>query len=1783
MSGDSLRSTPVTNVAYLTLNGNFGNNNNDAQLTFRPLNKDLAPVSGNYYSLATNQTTDPSLRINRWSSTGQLIGYGFLYDTILNPPPSIRTVVAGGYGPTTIIYSLDNGSTWLPSSSPFLSECASIAFNGSMWVAGGGNTLLYSGDGVTWTASPNATSVIVDASGNGSVLGLAANGSLWVAAATTGLFYSYDGIYWNATTTTATYFAVAWNGSLWVATGQQVGSIPFLYSYDGITWNSPPFVSGSIFTTGLSVAWNGSEWLAGGQDSLGNTLAYSYDGIHWTAQSCVLTVVAAIGWSAGLWLVGGLSETDTLLYGNDGRTWTPVPDSKTLLTQCAAITWTGTVWLAGGQGTDTIIRSFDGLNWLSANNDALLLNGCLALTVNNVLPNAPLSGTPPSLLLGGSSGIAYSSDGITWESIRSFQIGTCFALLWNGSLWLGGFPYLSNSLGYSYDGLNWNVSPNGSLALSDGCYAFATDGRITLAGGAGTHRMIYSSNGRDWVTIPSADSLFNDNVCRTIGYNGAQWIAGSDSSDNRLIYTSDPSGTWNASASGNTLFTGCFSVAWNGAIWVAVGDTIAFSSNGIGWTESATIPSTSYFWTTVAYNGSLWVAGTRGTTPIAYSYDGDIWRAATIPTSIDQCQSVTWTGSLWIAATGNSPDNTASAAYSYNGITWFASPDSKSVISNGNTVAAKRLNPTDGVYLPPPVLNPVAATQPGKVVYSTGLNNLYVSSIFSVNDVSGTVQIQGDLSANTIHTPTLYVTSNIIANDLSLNTIQVITMTGSNIIASDLSVNTIEVITLTGSNISVEDISVSTVNVWTDLSANTIHVYDLTTSNMLANTISVDTLTVFTSIFANDMSLNTIEVNTITSAYIDTQDILTNLMTVNNDLFATSIYVTDISASNTISVNTLNADTLNVNTINSVNILTADITTDRMSVIEDLSASTIYVNDIYGTVVNADTLYAYVFEPLSISTEYLLANRISATDISAVNLDAENLYVSGIIAPTITAETLNAGIILATGSSLPIGTLVNESAIIITDDRTTIQNVDLSGTVYIGQGSGYGQLVLASFGTEDNPAAAIYANAYDSSGQLNLSANYDSTGIILRPGQTQISNAYITESGLLIQYGAIGNSTNNANAIVIRTDRTMVQNADLSGAVYIGDGQINGNLFLQGGTAEYPTSYIYPNSIDNSGELVLRGNATSSTGIVITPAETQINIARIRTSGLLIDNGAIGNQPENPNAIVISDTRTMVQNADLSGTVYIGDGDVWGNLVLQGGTAEYPTCTIYPNAIGNSGELVLLGNVTSSARIVITPAETQINNARIRTSGLLIDNGAIGNSITNPNAIVMSDTGTIIQNPDLSGTVYIGHGNRLNSLKITGGDVSGTIQSFNTLRPTVAISGEVLIGSSTANQNAIRITDTATTLKNVSFLGGLLLGNNGTIGSTTSNVNAIVVSDNSGTIFQYRGDSSGTISIGNPSSGALQLTSSSSVSTIRPTVASAGRLTIGSSVANPNAIVISDTSGTIIQNRGDSSGTISIGNPSSGALQLTGSSSGTTIRPTVASAGRLSIGSSTANPNAIVVTDTSGTIFQNRGDSSGTIFIGNPVNPTLGRGALQITGGDISGVAYPSFATMRPNVSVSGCLVLGSSTRNPDAITITDTATTINNFSFSPSNTIINTTSSGSYDVLPGQTTIDYQGTLIIDIYPQTTGRYIIFFHNTGFAGGGQCTLNIYPEPASGAPATPAITNQVMSDGQSFTFDIISGTRLDSGSIQYSGLQLINGLGGDYTPPTPAYALPRYY
>jgi hypothetical protein len=271
----------------------------------------------------------------------------------------------------------------------------------------------------------------------------------------------------------------------------------------------------------------------------------------------------------------------------------------------------------------------------------------------------------------GTNSLAYSFNGINWTGITSgatnFTTGaTCIA--WNGVRFVATGSG-TNSIAYSSNGINWIGIPNSSATFTTGGFAVAWNGSRFIAGGSGTNALAYSADGINWIGIPTGASTFTTSAIG-IAWNGRLWVA-VGSGTNTIAYSGDGL-TW----TGITIASGPFSVqgsgiAWNGKLWVAVGqgtNSIAYSTNGINWTG---IPNTfiNTFTTAglaIAWNGIRFVAVGSGTNTIAYSPDGINWLGlgATIFTSTGN--SIAWNGSQWVAV-GSGLNG---IAYSPDGISW---------------------------------------------------------------------------------------------------------------------------------------------------------------------------------------------------------------------------------------------------------------------------------------------------------------------------------------------------------------------------------------------------------------------------------------------------------------------------------------------------------------------------------------------------------------------------------------------------------------------------------------------------------------------------------------------------------------------------------------------------------------------------------------------------------------------------------------------------------------------------------------------------------------------------------------------------------------------------------------------------------------------------------------------------------------------------------------------------------------------------------------------------------
>jgi len=352
-------------------------------------------------------------------------------------------MVATGYGTYDIVYSYE-GSNWFGATSNIFTGNNNISgqgyawgvgWNGTMWVAAGNgsNTLAYSSDGKTWTGV--ASSPFPDYAWS-----VAWNGNVWVATggsdgtAECSIAYSYDGMNWTAADTSSSLifsyggFGVAWGGSYWVAVGG--GSNMFATSYDGINWSAQP--SNAIFgDAGVqAIAYNGNLWVATGNQGV-STIAYSLDGINWagvdassfTFQSWGNTVA----WNGSIWVAGGTSASGLCLaYSYDAFNWTLSP-SQTFNFDCWSVAWNGLQWTAVGDSNTTIAKSTNGVNWTSISS-ALFTDG-YAVAARRPLyrTTTPFAGGEPgSILYTTSTGTVAGAAGFTYNTLSGVTLSGDF-------------------------------------------------------------------------------------------------------------------------------------------------------------------------------------------------------------------------------------------------------------------------------------------------------------------------------------------------------------------------------------------------------------------------------------------------------------------------------------------------------------------------------------------------------------------------------------------------------------------------------------------------------------------------------------------------------------------------------------------------------------------------------------------------------------------------------------------------------------------------------------------------------------------------------------------------------------------------------------------------------------------------------------------------------------------------------------------------------------------------------------------------------------------------------------------------------------------------------------------------------------------------------------------------------------------------------------------------------------------------------------------------------------
>jgi len=295
----------------------------------------------------------------------------------LNLVVSPRLYIATG--PGTIARS-SNGTVWSSVASPFTTQTSAVAYNGSLWVAGGSGTysVAYSTDGIAWTG--------VSIAGVSAIASVAWGAGRWVAVGTgtNTLAVSADGIAWTPYAPGVSGFfdtsgnGVAWGGGIWVAAGSGTG---IAYSANGIEWSE--FVD-PVFTSGAAVAFNGTIWVAVGTGP--NSFAYSFNGFIWIGLGTLVFSGGgnAVAYNGSRWVAVGQGATNTIAYSLNGIDW--IGCGKSVLTTAGTgVTWSNGLWIATGIGANTLATSVDGIHWVGQGSSTFP-TGAYSVAANSVLP-----------------------------------------------------------------------------------------------------------------------------------------------------------------------------------------------------------------------------------------------------------------------------------------------------------------------------------------------------------------------------------------------------------------------------------------------------------------------------------------------------------------------------------------------------------------------------------------------------------------------------------------------------------------------------------------------------------------------------------------------------------------------------------------------------------------------------------------------------------------------------------------------------------------------------------------------------------------------------------------------------------------------------------------------------------------------------------------------------------------------------------------------------------------------------------------------------------------------------------------------------------------------------------------------------------------------------------------------------------------------------------------------------------------------------------------------------
>jgi len=346
-------------------------------------------------------------------------------------------------------------------------------------------------------------------------------------------------------------------------------------------------------TTIYAATYGNGLFVAAGH--LGN-LSTSTDGNVWTLKTSGFgsTIIRGLEYGNGIYVAVG--DTGQLRTSTDATTWT-TRTSNFGSTQINAVAYGGTVYVAVGNA-GTLTSSTDATTWTARTSQ---------FGSSNI--NAVAYGNGIFVAVGAGGRTTTSTNGTTWTAQTSGTTSILYAVKYHNTRWVA--TGASGVIRTSTDAVTWAAATQTNAMPSANINMLVSNGTNKLWAGGASGILTLSTDGITFDVRNSTSPFYNESLYSVNIIGGTYYAFG-----NSKRYSSTDGITWNPTSVSYTSGNINSYVVYNGTNYVARSTTnnytMAYSTNGLTWTDGTSLSSATYV-----------ISGYKmfGTTLVVWGYD----------------------------------------------------------------------------------------------------------------------------------------------------------------------------------------------------------------------------------------------------------------------------------------------------------------------------------------------------------------------------------------------------------------------------------------------------------------------------------------------------------------------------------------------------------------------------------------------------------------------------------------------------------------------------------------------------------------------------------------------------------------------------------------------------------------------------------------------------------------------------------------------------------------------------------------------------------------------------------------------------------------------------------------------------------------------------------------------------------------------------------------------------------------------------------------------------------